>query len=248
MAQNGFRNNPGAVNPDDDQELSFIPAQPQGNPTADRKQKMPSPFRQATIGFLKSHWGKTIFGTFVGISLMQSQIENPEHSTFSWEGAKNGAARSRDNFVWMLSKGWSIATDTAKPALKTANLVNSGTQPATYFIVCMNQDLEQKLADREPRARAFVKVVQTQLDNEAARLAFQNAAFYNKNANYDVGNGAPVAVFHIEDVPPSWSPSTPYVLEGPVPYEQKAAQRPGAGCGPEEIRKISPIPGVGGLN
>lgn len=246
MAQNGFRNNPGAVNPDDDQELSFIPAQPQGNPTADRKQKMPSPFRQATIGFLKSHWGKTIFGTFVGISLMQSQIENPEHSTFSWEGGKNGAARVLDNGGWLLSKGWDIATGAAKPALKTANLVNSGTQPATYFIVCMDKSLEQKLADKEPRARAYVKVVQAQLDNQATHLAFQSAAFYNKNAHYNIGNGAPVAVFHIEDVPHSWSPSIPYVLADPVPYEQKAAQRSGVGCGPDEIRKISPIPYVGG--
>lgn len=241
MANTGFkRGNSGAAG---DQELEIIK-----RPAADKPvSKADTGIKKSngTLSFLKNHWRKAAAAAgvmFVGTGFIQSAHEHPEHDTLSLWGMYYGVSRNIDNAKSVAGSVAQIAVVPATEALKGTGLIHPGTQPLPYAIVCTDKSLYDQMLAGDARATAFAKAVQPQLKSESHLLALKNAPFYQKNAHIDPATGAPAAVFRIPAVPKGWSPNIPYVLEAPLPVEQKFADE--SACGTNEVFRKSPIPGM----
>jgi hypothetical protein len=242
MADTGFKNG-GSQNSGKggQQRLKIAPP---AQPPAEQPTNKPSK-SGGVLSFLKDHWHKAgsiaVLG-LIGVSCVQTDIEHPEHSMFSVQGVYLRTMRVAHNASAIGSFAWNVVSAPVAGMLKGADLVQPGSQPMSEFIVCTNKKFYDQMMAGEPRATAFAKAIQPQLESQARLLAYKDAPFYKKHAEFDPLTRSPAAVFHIPAVPASWHPNAPYVLESPMPMEQKFADE--QACGRDEIYRKSPIPGM----
>ncbi len=224
------------------QKLKIGQPNPPEPPT--NKPAGPSKFN-AVKSFLKDHWRKAggiaVFG-LIGTSFVQTDIEHPEHSMLSVQGIYLRTMRVAENVSAIGNFAWNVVSTPVAVALKVTDLVKPGSQPMSDFIVCTNKKFYDQMMAGEPRATAFAKAIQPQLESQARLLAYKDAPFYKKHAEFDPLTRSPAAVFHIPAVPADWHPNAPYVLESPMPMEQKFADE--QACGRDEVYRKSPIPGM----
>lgn len=253
MAQNGFRNgNASPRGTGGQQKLNIVPAQPAA--PAPAAPAAPVNTSSNRSGRLKSLWHficdhkmgtalATIGLPLALVSHTQINREHPEHSLTSLEGAGLRIARVFQNAALATDWAGDKAAAVVNPLLGAADPITARRQPATEAVVCTNAEFYKQLQQKEPRAVAFNAVVQKQFESEMRLLATVDAPFYRKNAHFDPDTQAPAAVFHIPAVPAKFNPSVAsYVLPGPVPTPQ-SEMGPRA-CGPDEVHRIAPIPGL----
>lgn len=242
MADKGYRNgSTEGSGTGGQQRLRVKPSGPDTPPPAP-----PSSSKgKGVLSFLKNHWrkaGPAILLGIVGVSCIQTDIEHPEHSLLSPQGLYLRVARTGENLKAIGNAAWAIVAVPVGGLLKSSDMVRTGTQPLPEFIVCTNKELYDQMMAGEPRATAFARALQPQLESQARLLGYKSAPFYQKHAEFDPHTRAPAAVFHIPAVPKDWHPNTPYVLEAPLPIEQKFADE--NACGRNEVYRKSPIPGM----
>ena len=209
---------------------------------------------KGVLSYLKDHRrgaALTLAGLFVAASAMQSEREHPQHSLASMPGATYAAARVFHNLSSIVDSLWGAASAVGGPSLEKAGLVGSGTQPSTRFIVCTNKTLLDQMKAGNPRATAYGKAIQKQLDLQSYyQLAVKDGAFYRQNEHVDPETLAPVAIFHMtpasgldsHGVPYSWNPNVPVNLALPDAVAQKNAGP--AACDKDEVFRWSPVPGM----